>query len=259
MSDKEEFLARLELLLDGRKRSPWAKALGFSGGTLTRLGATDTPIPGPTELRAIMWSENVSLNWLCEGIGPKFMSSTARNAGELCNFVADELGDDFNRIRIFHAGSGEGAILFSRPSEKQYKGDTTYKFTAATLLYGEFSAKLQHLLKPFNREIEVYLVDSDRLLEIEQGEFGTYRLEQLTTEAEPSDLGDAFNCVSESEASARYLRLAIEMVEQAMADDGTFLDAKQKARVIMAIYQHAQSQKIDLTPDVVKLLIDAAA
>lgn len=257
--DKEQFLARLDWLLGGRKRSPWAQALGFSGGTLTRLGSPTKPIPGPTELRAIMWSENVSLNWLCEGIGPKFMMTATKRSEEFYRFVTDELGDDFTQINLFHDGSGNAAIVFSRPATRVYKGETHYRYDAINLITGELSGKLEHALSPFAQEVATYRIASDVLLEIEEGEYGTYRLQQLAEHTERDAFENVFAPVTESDMNAKYLRLAIEMVEQAIADDGSHLDAKQKSRVVLAIYEHCQSHRVELTQDLVKLLIDAAA
>ncbi len=84
---KTAFIERLHEVLGTRKRHVWGVALGFTNNRVHRLFRESEPLPNTEELALIGEAENLNLNWLVYGIGPKYRVTTFQGFTEFNNAV----------------------------------------------------------------------------------------------------------------------------------------------------------------------------
>lgn len=78
-----KFSDRLRLVLAGRKPTPWCENLLIPSGTMSRMFKGDGVPPTYETLAKITRTENVSLSWLIEGMGSRFISRSYPTAEHL--------------------------------------------------------------------------------------------------------------------------------------------------------------------------------
>ena len=84
---KHAFVGRLREVLGNRKRHVWGVALGFTNNRVHRLFKETEPLPSTEELALIGEAENLNLNWLVYGTGPRYRVQSFLNFNEFNNAV----------------------------------------------------------------------------------------------------------------------------------------------------------------------------
>jgi hypothetical protein len=117
---KKEFVGRLLEVLGSRKRHVWGVALGFTNNRAHRLFVETEPLPNTEELSLIGEAENLNLNWLVYGIGPKYRVTTFQGLAEFNTAAQDVLQENWESIYVVVCQS-RCALLTSRTKHVQYK------------------------------------------------------------------------------------------------------------------------------------------
>lgn len=103
----DEYLARLERVLAGRKPYPWAAANGISRGTIGRMLKGE--LPDPARLVPVLRSEGLSLTWLLTGQGTPFVvhspTSDAQGADLIRQYLEEMGAPSVSIIRNAEASS----------------------------------------------------------------------------------------------------------------------------------------------------------
>lgn len=117
---KSTFIGRLLEVLGTRKRHVWGVALGFTNNLVHRMFVETEPLPNTEELAIIGEAENLNLNWLVYGIGPKYRITTFQDFTEFNTAVQDVVQEKWEIIYIAVCQS-RCALLTSRTMPVQYK------------------------------------------------------------------------------------------------------------------------------------------
>ena len=165
---KSTFIGRLLEVLGTRKRHVWGVALGFTNNRVHRLFVESESLPNTEELALIGEAENLNLNWLVYGIGPKYLVNTFRGFAEFNAAVQDVLQEDWANIYIIVCKS-RCALLTSRTKNLQYK-NRDVDIRQIRCLIGPGSANLQSIVA---HGVEFPSIQFD---ELERGDIGTYFL-----------------------------------------------------------------------------------
>lgn len=169
---KNAFVERLRGVLGDRKRHVWGVALGFTNNRVHRLFRETESLPSTEELALIGEAENLSLNWLVYGTGPKYRVQSFLNSNEFNTAIEQVLTDRWTSIFIVTCQS-RCALLTTRPKLVLYK-NRQVNLRQMTCLTGPGSAKLQSIVKAASSrgvEFPIYLFE-----ELEAGELGAYFL-----------------------------------------------------------------------------------
>ena len=166
---KSAFIGRLLEVLGTRKRHVWG-VLGFTNNRVHRLFVESEPLPNTEELALIGEAENLSLNWLVYGIGPKYRITTFQDFTEFNAAVQDVLQEKWEIIYIAVCQS-RCALLTSRTKTVQYK-NRDVGIHQIKCLTGPGSTKLQSIAN-LAQYVEFPTIRFD---ELEAGDIGSYFL-----------------------------------------------------------------------------------
>ena len=169
---KNSFIERLLDVLGNRKRHVWGVGLGFTNNRIHRLFRETEPLPSTEELALIGESENLNLNWLVYGAGPKYRVQSFLHSNEFNTAVENNLSDKW--INVFMVvGQSRCSLLTARSKQVLYK-NRDVKIQQINCLTGPGSAKLQSIVSVSSIqgvEFPIY-----RFEELEAGDLGTYFL-----------------------------------------------------------------------------------
>lgn len=176
----EEFKKRMELILDGRKITPWGESIGLNKGTTGRMRSGLTP--GHQILNLVQKVENVSIGWLVDGVGDPFLIHHEDNDRAMANYL-QALFDETGWTAYLLTDKQAPAIALVQPGEIDFKGKTVpYQITE--IVTGPLGPQT---LETFNRypggRCWVSL-SGEEMDEINQGRVGSYRLGRLIEDAD---------------------------------------------------------------------------
>lgn len=169
---KHAFVGRLREVLGNRKRHVWGVALGFTNNRVHRLFKETEPLPSTEELALIGEAENLNLNWLVYGTGPRYRVQSFLNFNEFNNAVEHVLEDQW-ADRFVIASQSRCALLSTRSKQVMYK-NRQVNLRQMSCLTGPGSAKLQSIVTTASIrgvEFPTYLFE-----ELEAGDIGSYFL-----------------------------------------------------------------------------------
>lgn len=126
---------RLLILLQGRKMTPWAEAVGLSAAMGHRL--TKGTIPHAESLVPVVWIERVSISWLLDGAGTPFMVLPAASDEDAAHLLSMLLGDEPNQtVTLVGSERGAGVVVVLTQPAQVSRGDTTLDYTAVQVVSG---------------------------------------------------------------------------------------------------------------------------
>lgn len=169
---KKAFIERLLEVLGNRKRHVWGVGLGFTNNRIHRLFRETEPLPSTEELALIGEAENLNLNWLVSGTGPKYQVQSFLHFNEFNTAVENNLSDKWISIFMVVCQS-RCALVTARSKQVLYK-NRDVNILQMHCLTGPGSAKLQSIVSASSIqgvEFPIY-----RFEELEAGEAGTYFL-----------------------------------------------------------------------------------
>jgi hypothetical protein len=166
---------RLNLILQGRKLTPWARSLGLSGGIINTL--SDGKLPRAETLALIQRIENVSSSWLIDGSGSPFMTYIMVDELETENhlrMLLEEVSWNVYWITSFH----RCAIVLQQPA--QIETNITIDYNAVEIMIGPIDGSLLGLLyqycEHYKRPIKELIADRATMNRFQRGDIGNYEL-----------------------------------------------------------------------------------
>ena len=176
--DDEEFVSRLKWVMADRKVTPWAKKLGLSTGTASRL--LENTVPGTDILTAIMRTEHVNLNWLLEGKGTPFMLDAYNDAQAFMNTMRMHASDANYDVYISaDVDSGNAAAIFALPASYTFK-KKVIEYTHIEVLLGPLTKRLRdevvHGFLFANSNLKFFTMTDIEWKNFARGQYGSYLL-----------------------------------------------------------------------------------
>jgi hypothetical protein len=226
--DYKSFLSRTSVLLAGRDKHPWGKALGLSGRMVTRLFNHAEP-PGPEHLSLIARVENVSLNWLLLGQGAPYVTHCTHTDGETAQKLREFLKEFPLSWIVYRITDGDRAVLvLYRPDQYSMKDDCV-DYKRVEVLTGPLGHQTMAVLTETPvaslREVQT---DPETLARLAQGEIGAYELCREDGVLERWRPLPAAELARIAEPPAGY---ALEMDEKVMLDKYRRLPEDDKRRL----------------------------
>ncbi|HAS5696718.1 TPA: hypothetical protein I7E69_002000 [Vibrio cholerae] len=169
------FHERLHVLLKGRNKTTWGKALGFTSQSITAFFCGHLP---ETEfLHAIRRTENVNLNWLLTGQGNPFIVQHFSDNSDFVETVDSMLADEDWTVYI---GLFDDRVMlaFTQLGKFELKGKWI-DYTLCEVLVGEDSEDLALTLCNHIPQRNIYVIESlaeSTIKLIADGQLGTYSL-----------------------------------------------------------------------------------
>ena len=233
------FTDRLNIILDGRKITPWGKSLGLSNSVLGVM--TQGTAPGPDHLKIIAAAENVSLNYLLTGSGSPFVVKQTPN----------DLDPESEVFFLSYGGLraivtlSDGSHTYERSSKEIdfkkidiYRGSGFDTSKVENARYFQFPAIAELLAGKLSKKT-LLGKQKDGLLYLSRPTVEPW-------EASPSAYIDQ-----------KLMRSILLLIDR--QNEGE-LSSTQKARIISAVYAHAIRRGLDanqLENDIVTPIIDA--
>lgn len=174
-----DFLQRLELLLDGRKKYEWGSQLGLNRGVIAGMFDKGA-MPGWDTLTTISRFENASIDWLTTGRGSPFYVHRYSSDEEAAEAINELLRSEGWAVVVGAAGTRR-VIALHQPAQHQMRpkeGDPfwiSYRMLELFANVGPCSVSLvaHHAA---NHEVRFAPLSEHQIDEIEQGRVGTRRL-----------------------------------------------------------------------------------
>lgn len=130
----ESVADRLKKVLDGRSPWIWGKRVQLNDGAIGRL--LKNSLPDPERLIPAMHIENLSLNWLLDGMGSPYLHWSPLSDAEAAEAITRHLyADDNAEILIAHCSEGFTPVLHTTREAEVPKGGA-YSYRAVTIVSG---------------------------------------------------------------------------------------------------------------------------
>jgi len=258
------FLDRINFILQGRKITPWAKSIGLSNGDVSRI--KDGKIPGPEKLVPICRTENISLNWLLEGVGEPYMVHHTFTDEETAELVSSHANDERWQILVLK-NNVYPAIVLTLPAIMQV-GKNEVKYTAVEIIAGPMDAETLKAIMSAGSETHEISLDEFTMRRLYAGKvsnqeiFGNAEISFYSQQLTPfnNELPVA-NKVAEKPTTYiidELMRKAIYYIEDACLEDGIILSPKQKSRAYTALYKHMlRTHTTELDSNTVMAILDS--
>lgn len=223
--DEPDFLARLEFVLDGRKRTPWGAALGLNKGTMGRIGKGH--IPGPDLLIPIGRAERVSLSWLIDGAGAPFLITREETDSAMATLL-DALFDESWRITLCTDGA-RVVVVLTQPGQIEVNGEMR-DYIITEVLVGPCGRKVLLTLDRHASECRLLHLPAAELSRLSAGLMGNRALHEQIAQAEVvpiNQLGELCADADESSLLGQLRRMNTRQREtlqaflESIADEGT--------------------------------------
>ncbi|MCG9597042.1 transcriptional regulator [Vibrio sp. Isolate25] len=257
------FVSRLNLVLNGRKQTPWGKSLGLTGGAISSIFGGR--IPGSEILNVIHRAENVNLNWLLTGEGSPFIVEYFQTADALSDYVCAMLHDEPWVVYVCsHVDTA--CLVLTQPGAYEFKGKFV-DYNMIHVLVGPGDDVLANVLNDHNSDggaVFVPLMTDNERKDLIAGKIGTYELlgglePLLNPHKVGSHISDIeFTGASSSNASVdvSIMRTIINLVSEKEAELQADLTTEQRARIIAAVYK--QLSRVDLPAPIPEQAFSAA-
>lgn len=179
MRAQSTFSERLVWMLDGRKKSPWGKALGIASGTLDTMTKGDGNPPTADTLTRIMRSENVCLGWLLTGDGAPFIRNPVSSDRDGAQLITALLAEEPWQILLAEDGQRISVALHQQIHvQPGVEGKIPYRYRAMELITGPLGIETLSSINKHVDTAQLHIVHVSGLLmdQIMRGEWGTYRV-----------------------------------------------------------------------------------
>lgn len=177
--DFKHFGKRFKFVLQGQTANPWAKTVGLSTGTVTRMSHDN--VPGQDVLTAIMRKENVNLSWLLSGRGQPFMVDTHLLVSSCISQIKLHLADTAE-YSVYWMSSEElnlSCVVFAQPAGYQFK-DTFVQYYQIEILCSHYSEDIETLMRSLKQDkaasVKHVILAETQLRALVGGQLGTYSL-----------------------------------------------------------------------------------
>ena len=276
-----DFKARLDIVLAGRKLHPWAKGLGFSRGAAENMGKG--VVPGSEILAVIMRQENVSLTWLATGRGVPFMVHQCKYADDLTDALNLHFSDAWWDINLYTDGT-ELFFELELPTTYDFKGKTI-EYTQREWLAGPLDKQVLACLEGYmQRRFDKFMENSKKwqlvtlpaelMDKLSSGYISPYTLHSETSLTKPLNrkgldniqwhepllnLFINYQSTDAENLSIPLLRAVLKMVRQLADDETEYLSPEEEAKIAAATYKYAIKKNLkpdDLDPDLVQGMMD---
>lgn len=212
------FNDRLEIVLDGRKVTPWGKSLGLSNSVLGVM--TQGTAPGPDHLKIIANAENVSINYLLTGDGCPFVVNPAPNS----------LNPD-SEVFLLSFGGLRAVVTISDDEHTFERSGKTVVFSKVTIFRG---MGFDPAIVPNARYFEF-----PAIAELLAGQLSKHALvgnqkDGLIYIARPTL--EPWGVIHAEHIDQNIMRGVLQLVDE-LAEQN--LTHEQKARIISSVYSHA--------------------
>lgn len=177
--NQNEFKQRLEWILAGRKITPWAKNIGFTSGTMSRLSKGEAP--GVEILTAIMRTENANLSWLLDGHGLPFIIDTHFNSESFLTMLRMHDADSPYKVYFtMNKEQGLAVFIFAQPASYFLKKDKLIQYRQIEVVVGPYTEKIRNAIfhaQVFkNSSTHAFILDDLEFRSLIRGQYGTYQL-----------------------------------------------------------------------------------
>jgi hypothetical protein len=146
---------RLEWLLNGRKIHKWGANIGLTKTVITRLN--QGIFPGADKLRPVVRAENVSLTWLLEGKGDKYLVNHCWSDID-CYECLQAYYDEKWKTHLLVDGFNISIVL-TQPGSYDIEG-VTYLYTMVEVITGPINDKTLSLIAQQNNDNNTFFVET---------------------------------------------------------------------------------------------------
>ncbi|MBU2978993.1 hypothetical protein [Alteromonas sp. C1M14] len=168
-----DFSSRLQWMLAGRKANPWAKKLGISSGSVSRM--LNNEPPGTEILTLIMRTEHVNLSWLLGGHGMPFMLDIYTCASEFEDMLSAHNQDaNYDAYLCDNPNTKQLAVILSEPATCTFKNKTIEYNHVEMLLGPRRNSDIEGILNRCN--VRYFSMDALNFKAFSRGQFGTYKM-----------------------------------------------------------------------------------
>ncbi|AYA63841.2 hypothetical protein DS731_07405 [Alteromonas sp. RKMC-009] len=155
--------------------TPWAKSLGISGGTSSRM--LNNEPPGTDILTMIMRTEHVNLSWLLGGHGTPFMLDHYTSAEEFENMLRIHAQDaHYDAWLCLNFERNQMAVVLSEPATFTFK-NKTIEYSHVEMLTGPIPfaiAEIDKMLSGCN--VRYFSMNELDFTAYTRGQYGTYKM-----------------------------------------------------------------------------------
>jgi len=251
----------LELILEGRKKTPWGKSLGMPPRAITLLFNHGT-YPADKYLTKIMKSENVSMDALWGMGSAPFMVHRANSIAETNEDIELNLEgspivhlitsttDKFDELPVF---------VFSEDVVEDFRGPNEFKYTSIHVLVGPTDHVTANLLK--DTKVLHKQLPEDEFHLLSTGYKGTYYLFGKATlvNAKPISYAELSRiCCKKATSSAALLNKVMTLIDETVLEEGVEITPEQKRKLVIELYGFAVAEGFeekDVSPNLAQSML----
>lgn len=165
--------ARLEMILQGRLKHRWGKAIGIGKGIIDAL--SKGKLPGAEKLAPIIRSENVSLSWFLEGVGRPYLVNHCIDDDDCLQLLDDLFAEHWSRYLL--TDGNQVAILLTMPGQ-YLVGNTEYDYKIIEVICGPIGLKTLQLINETASKFDTFYlsITGSEMVALTKGEIGTYQI-----------------------------------------------------------------------------------
>ncbi|HDZ3720101.1 TPA: hypothetical protein RSW56_000037 [Vibrio cholerae] len=248
-----DFKNRMYEILSDRKKTPWGKSLGFTSASISSIFKGER-VPGPKFLAPICDMENVNLNWLLIGQGPKYRAEYLTGNELTSELVA--LLDSQQWIVFVCSTIGDAVFVAVRL-------DPQRPVPLVRVIHGHSGDYLTQALTthPNRESIKIPFLENGTANRIAKGEFGAYELAAspvsiLKVHRTARDVDVVFSSGLEGQNEVQFhtLKAVVEEVELFEKASKQPIQPEQKSRVISAVYR--QAARAELSRETIASIVE---
>jgi len=185
MTKHASFLDRLQIVMDGREKYPWANSIGLGRGTIDGITRTGS-VPGGDALAVIGRCENARIDWLLDGRGTPYRIACVTEDIDAAELLQEHIADDqVQRITVITDGERiaialDQAASFSAKDGKDESGQQrhrTVEYRELEVIVGNIGREALEVIRyqPAGR-LHLVRTTSDVLKRVARGMVGSWRM-----------------------------------------------------------------------------------
>ncbi|VAX08069.1 hypothetical protein MNBD_GAMMA26-1716 [hydrothermal vent metagenome] len=168
-----DFLLKLDFLLQKRDMFPWLMSLGFTQGMVNRLKKGQPP--SGELLRALQRTERVSLRWLIDDLGPPYSITRAVSDADATEQLAALLDANDWDITLATADSVGFAVVVHRDTQYKYRGKVI-AYRQVEVIAGRVTVATASWLAEQARGTGLLRLEPEDMTRLESGHLGNMEL-----------------------------------------------------------------------------------
>lgn len=227
----------LEIIIDDRKKYPWAKSLGIGGGATSRL-FKEGVMPADRHLRKIMKSENASMSALWGASVAPFMVHRTGSTTESYEILKQHFEDSSWTINVI-SGDEFPIVVLSCAAQDLIDG-TEFNYKRVEIVCGPMDHACANLFK--EQVILHKELDEEEAHKIATGYRGTYYLFGKNTLEDSSvityqELLTIFR--EKSNLNAQVLNRVLEIIDETILEEKAEVTPEEKRKLATQLYSYA--------------------